>query len=135
MASPNDSPKHEHKWDDEEWGGSTCSCGASMDEWGEITEPPQPVLTPTQTPFEFEPEYEKIDDIRHEFTGLLWIPTAEDSEKAAKKQREKDAVTPDLTNFAVPVTTVLTPFPTQWRTRQMGISAQELIRLNATRSK
>lgn len=110
-----------------------------MDEDGGITEPSKPVLTPTQTPFEFEPEYEKIDDIRHEFTGLLWTPTAADSEKAAKKQREKDAekdaVAPDLTNFAVPVTTVLTPYPTQWRTKRVQMSAMDLIRLNASRSK
>lgn len=106
-----------------------------MNEDGDITEPPKPVLTPTQTPFEFEPEYENIDDIRHEFTGLLWTPTAADSEKAAKKQREKDDVTPDLTNFAVPVTTVLTPYPTQWRTKRVQMSAMDLIRLNASRSK
>lgn len=106
-----------------------------MGEDGDITEPSKPVLTPTQTPFEFEPEYEKIDDIRHEFTGLLWTPTAADSEKAAKKQREKDAVAPDLTNFAVPVTIVLTPYPTQWRTKRVQMSAMDLIRLNASRSK
>lgn len=80
-----------------------------------------------QETFEFDPAYEDIGGIKHEFTGLLWTPAPGED----KKIEERDAPTPDLTNYNAKYVTVLTPRP--WMTGRVKMSAKELIRLNATR--
>lgn len=43
--------------------------------------------TKRQDSFEFEPAYEEYGGVKHEFTGTLFVPTAEEFERMKREQK------------------------------------------------
>ena len=54
---------------------------------------------PTQNDFEFEPAYEEYAGVKHEFTGTLFVPTADEFKRI---EREQAARTKPLVGIGEP---------------------------------
>lgn len=71
------------------------------------------------------------DGIKHEFTGLLFIPAPGEAEKIETRERE-NRPTPELTrDSSIDYTTVIAPFPRQWTTQRVKMSGMDMLRLRS----
>lgn len=90
-----------------------------------------PSPSPKARPIEFVPEYAEQDGVKHEFTGLLYIPAPGESERCEAERK------PEINPVCIAVEdSKLTVAVHRARIHQrMKMSAGALIRLGATKNR
>lgn len=79
---------------------------------------------------EVDPVYAEQDGVKHEFTGLLYVPAPGETDRL---QVERDTAPPTLNPVCLATPLVEKPFRTGWTSRRVKMTAREMIRLTATR--
>jgi hypothetical protein len=89
---------------------------------------------PKAKELKFEPEYAVEGGVAHTFNGTLFIPTDEEFKRLEKERAARDAA-PKLNPVGIAEKLVHRPFPEQWTTKRVKMSAGDLIRLGTANSK
>lgn len=83
-----------------------------------------PESKPKQQDFEFEPQYAVHDGVKHEFTGLLFIPAPGESERLEKEKQ------PDINPVALVTPVPLVPQKSHYHGFTGNESAAKRVKMN-----
>jgi hypothetical protein len=86
---------------------------------------------PKPRSIELNPEYAAQDGVNHEWTGTLFVPAPGEYERSEAERIAQVEMNP--VGIATPL--VHAPFATSWTTKRVKMSAKEMIRLGATKTR